>query len=51
MSPGIGIALIAGDGSGREISAAVVSILEAAGFQPRWETVLAGDSAVKPGTA
>lgn len=41
------ITLIPGDGIGPEISAAVVSILESAGFRPRWETLLAGDSAAK----
>jgi len=47
LSSEIGITLIPGDGIGPEISAAVVSILEAAGFKPQWETVLAGDSAVR----
>lgn len=49
MNPEIGkrITLIPGDGIGPEISAAVVSILEAAGFKPEWESVLAGDSAVR----
>jgi isocitrate dehydrogenase (NAD+) len=41
------ITLIPGDGIGPEITDAVVSILEAAGFRPRWESFLAGDSAVK----
>ena len=49
MNPEMGkrITLIPGDGIGPEISAAVVSILEAAGFKPEWETVPAGDAAIK----
>jgi isocitrate dehydrogenase (NAD+) len=41
------VTLIPGDGIGPEITNAVVRILEAAGFRPRWETVLAGDAALK----
>jgi isocitrate dehydrogenase (NAD+) len=40
------VTLIPGDGIGPEITDAVVRILEAAGFRPGWETVLAGDAAV-----
>ena len=49
MSPEIGrtITLIPGDGIGPEISAAAVKILESAGFRPKWESVIAGDSALK----
>ncbi len=41
------VTLISGDGIGPEITQAVVRILEAAGFRPRWERVLAGDAALK----
>ena len=41
------VTLIPGDGIGPEITQAVVSVLEAAGFRPRWERVLAGDAALK----
>ncbi len=41
------VTLIPGDGIGPEITQAVVRILEAAGFRPRWERVLAGDAAMK----
>lgn len=44
---GLTITLIPGDGIGPEISVAVAATLEAAGFRPRWETVLAGDLALK----
>ncbi len=44
---GQAITLIPGDGIGEEITSAVVRILEAAGFRPAWETVLAGDAALK----
>jgi isocitrate dehydrogenase (NAD+) len=49
LSPEIGrtITLIPGDGIGLEISDAVVKILESAGFRPTWETVIAGDAALK----
>jgi isocitrate dehydrogenase (NAD+) len=49
VSPDVGqtITLIPRDGIGPEISAAVIVILEAAGFRPTWETVLAGDSAIR----
>jgi isocitrate dehydrogenase (NAD+) len=40
------VTLIPGDGIGVEITSAVVKILEAAGFRPKWETVLAGDAAM-----
>ncbi len=40
------ITLIPGDGIGPEITSAAVKILEAAGFRPRWETVLAGEAAL-----
>jgi isocitrate dehydrogenase (NAD+) len=45
--PGQEITLIPGDGIGPEISTAVVSILNAAGFNPRWDIVAAGESAVR----
>jgi isocitrate dehydrogenase (NAD+) len=46
------ITLIPGDGIGPGITKSVVSILEAAGFRPEWDTVRAGDSAVQEsGTA
>ena len=41
------VTLIPGDGIGPEITDAVVKILEAAGFRPKWERILAGDSALK----
>jgi isocitrate dehydrogenase (NAD+) len=41
------ITLIPGDGIGSEISQSVIEILEAAGFQPQWEIVAAGDAAVR----
>ncbi len=41
------VTLIPGDGIGLEITASVVKILEAAGFRPHWETVSAGDEALK----
>lgn len=41
------VTLIPGDGIGPEITDAVVQVLEAAGFRPRWDRVLAGDSALK----
>jgi isocitrate dehydrogenase (NAD+) len=41
------ITLIPGDGIGPEITKAVIGILEAAGFRPKWETVAAGDAAVQ----
>jgi isocitrate dehydrogenase (NAD+) len=41
------ITLIPGDGIGPEITDAAVKILEAAGFRPKWERVLAGDAALK----
>ncbi|HYK91285.1 MAG TPA: isocitrate/isopropylmalate dehydrogenase family protein [Acidobacteriota bacterium] len=44
---GQAITLIPGDGIGPEITSAVVRILEAAGFSPKWETALAGDAALK----
>jgi isocitrate dehydrogenase (NAD+) len=44
---GKAVTLIPGDGIGPEITQAVVSVLEAAGFRPRWERVLAGDAALK----
>ncbi len=48
---GRAVTLIPGDGIGPEITAAVVKILEAAGFRPRWETTPAGDAALnKQGT-
>jgi len=40
------VTLIPGDGIGAEITDAVVRILEAAGFRPKWEKVLAGDAAL-----
>lgn len=44
---GNAVTLIPGDGIGLEISDAVVKILEAAGFRPKWEIVLAGESAIR----
>lgn len=44
---GKAVTLIPGDGIGPEITHAVVRILEAAGFRPQWDTVLAGDTALK----
>jgi len=44
---GRAVTLIPGDGIGQEIITAVVRILEAAGFRPKWETTLAGDAALK----
>jgi len=41
------VTLIPGDGIGPEITDSVVKVLEAAGFRPKWERILAGDSAVK----
>jgi isocitrate dehydrogenase (NAD+) len=41
------VTLIPGDGIGPEITDAAVRILEAAGFRPKWERVLAGDAALK----
>lgn len=41
------VTLIPGDGIGPEVSSAVVAILEAAGFRPQWERVVAGDSALR----
>src|SRR5437867_2851031 len=41
------VTLIPGDGIGPEITTAVARVLEAAGFKPKWEKVLAGDSAVQ----
>jgi isocitrate dehydrogenase (NAD+) len=41
------VTLIPGDGIGPEISAAVMEMLSAAGFCPQWESVLAGDSALR----
>ena len=40
------VTLIPGDGIGAEITDAVVRVLEAAGFRPKWEKVLAGDAAL-----
>jgi len=44
---GRAVTLIPGDGIGPEITAAVVRVLEAAGFRPRWETTPAGDAALR----
>ncbi len=44
---GQAITLIPGDGIGPEISKAVVAILDAAGFRPQWDVVLAGESAIR----
>src|SRR5262245_21972016 len=44
---GRAITLLPGDGIGPEITRAVVRILEAAGFRPRWDEVLAGEAAEK----
>jgi isocitrate dehydrogenase (NAD+) len=41
------VTLVPGDGIGPEITDVVVKILEAAGFRPKWERILAGDSALK----
>jgi len=41
------VTLIPGDGVGPEITDAVVRVLEAAGFRPKWERILAGDAALK----
>jgi isocitrate dehydrogenase (NAD+) len=41
------ITLIPGDGIGTEITKAVVDVLDAAGFKPEWETVAAGESAIR----
>src|SRR5215510_10575264 len=41
------ITLIPGDGIGPEVTRAVVRILEASGFTPRWESFSAGAEAVK----
>src|SRR5215510_2624524 len=40
------ITLIPGDGIGPEVTRAVVRILEASGFTPRWESFSAGAEAV-----
>ena len=39
--------MIPGDGVGPEITDAVVRVLGAAGFRPKWERILAGDAALK----
>lgn len=41
------VTLIPGDGIGPEITRGVVQILEAAGFRPKWEKFLAGDTGLK----
>jgi isocitrate dehydrogenase (NAD+) len=41
------VTLIPGDGIGPEITRVVVQILEAAGFRPKWEKFLAGDTGLK----
>ncbi len=41
------VTLIPGDGIGPEITDAVVKVLQAAGFRPRWERILAGESALQ----
>jgi isocitrate dehydrogenase (NAD+) len=41
------ITLIPGDGIGPEVTRAVVAVLEAAGFTPRWDTFAAGAAAVE----
>jgi len=40
------VTLIPGDGIGPEVTAAVVRVLEAAGFRPRWDEVVAGEAAI-----
>lgn len=47
VATGKAITLIPGDGIGPEITEGVLSILDAIGFNPEWERVLAGESGIR----